>query len=1496
MTRSPAGRGRILLVAASLVAAVALAVAGAVPAFAATTITISGHVSVGDASHAAADGQVQVSWANGGTTVWAGAPSVMTDASGNYSITGLPAGNSYSLRFDTLSGLTGSVEYPNYPVQPRVLGHPINGNTDQSGINVIMPSPADVTGHVTLGAAGAPVPTGQVQVTYQRDTGQTSFTADAAAVATDASGNYLLPALAAGWYTLYFSYVGSGPYLSGYYGGQDTFGSRQEIRVIGNPVTADMVMHDQMTISGQVSLGYPDAGQPASTVLAGAGEVSVSYGYSATSSTGPFTPAPSKAVLTTSGGNYTFTGLTWGYYQLHTSYVGSGGSYREYPSANYVVQLPYTASYGLAMQKLIGASGHVSLNSSAHSAGSGDVQVSAVNPIGGFVFASALTDGSGNYSLTGIPQGELNLKFSYVGAGPNTYTDLYNGTAIHDQREDAVANAVLILQSNVSGRVTDDGGNPVAGGSVRVDIYDHASRAFQSNLTTTTDANGQYHFSNLPHGDYTVEFFPLPSSVDAPEAYNDADIYYEPDYLDGSQGGTFSGIDAQLEVGGTATGRVDVPNAPESEYGDNGHVHVDVFVLDGSTNQWVDTGDSYYAAAGTHAFTIPQLPPDDYKFEAVYDGSMGNKQQLSGVVHVTAGHVSTGVNFTVKLPLPSGNPIGSLDSVTVTPGTTDTSNGIVQPTGATASLRGWALDPDTTDPIEVSITFDGQQLGDPLDASESRPDIAIAYPAYGDAHGFSVDITDIPAGAHTICARASQVGPGPDVVVGCKSVTAPGGNGFGHIDSVTGGNGMVTIRGWAIDPDVSDPVTVIPYYQDNIAVVGVYPFGSTLQPSVTFLADKPRADIAAAYPGYGAAHGFSQTVIGFPAGNHRICVDLGPIGRITFNAPPVWICSWASVGPGLPFGSIDSVTTGIGTATLSGWAVDPDVSSSISVHFYVDGVYNSQLVASDARADVAAAYLGAGSPHGFSTTLSGLSAGSHSICVYGINQGPAAANAQLACRTVVVPAIGGLLKGSGPAVYLLDGASHLIPVASFASATDAGVSPNYATVADSFISGMTIDPQPLSNIVTCGGASFVSASGALWPVSASLTTGFVTSALSTATCAALPHGTSTISTALFFKTASSARVYWMTGNTKRPVSSMAAASFLSSPAAPVFLTVGDGYLASIPTGPLVLPVGSLVKATGPTVYLVDTPSHVVPLSAFSSATDAGVSSVFSVVADGDLPTGAGVDAQPLSNVLSCAGTAYVSGSGMIHPITSSLVTALPQTSLSAATCALLPHGAAVSGALFVKSSSSSLVYWVSGSTKRPVLSGAAANYLSAPVTPQFLTVGDAFLASLTTGPDVLPVGSLVKSAGQPAVYFVDSPTHIVPLDAFAAATDAGISSTVTVVPSADLGVSTDSTVLSNLVTCGAAPFISGSGKIWPLSSSLSGFTPTTLTAATCASLPHGSTLSNVLVKGSGSAIYQLTGGVKQIVTSWAAVLQLAGANTVPYLPVGDAFLNSIPAG
>jgi hypothetical protein len=80
-------------------------------------------------------------------------------------------------------------------------------------------------------------------------------------------------------------------------------------------------------------------------------------------------------------------------------------------------------------------------------------------------------------------------------------------------------------------------------------------------------------------------------------------------------------------------------------------------------------------------------------------------------------------------------------------------------------VRGWAIDPDSTAPIDVDVYVDGQLVKAPVSASGDRPDVGAVYPQYGSAHGYEVTLPDR---RHTsVCVEAHNQGPGASRRLGC---------------------------------------------------------------------------------------------------------------------------------------------------------------------------------------------------------------------------------------------------------------------------------------------------------------------------------------------------------------------------------------------------------------------------------------------------------------------------------------------------------------------------------------------------------------------------------------------------------------------------------------------------------------------------------------------------------------------------------------------------------
>lgn len=82
-------------------------------------------------------------------------------------------------------------------------------------------------------------------------------------------------------------------------------------------------------------------------------------------------------------------------------------------------------------------------------------------------------------------------------------------------------------------------------------------------------------------------------------------------------------------------------------------------------------------------------------------------------------------------------------------------------------ITGWALDPDSGDPIWLHVYVDGVFRGAVL-ANVARPDLVAVYPGYGEAHG--LDAT-IDGGGSRVCVFAINAGAGGvNPQLGCRTL------------------------------------------------------------------------------------------------------------------------------------------------------------------------------------------------------------------------------------------------------------------------------------------------------------------------------------------------------------------------------------------------------------------------------------------------------------------------------------------------------------------------------------------------------------------------------------------------------------------------------------------------------------------------------------------------------------------------------------------------------
>lgn len=310
------------------------------------------------------------------------------------------------------------------------------------------------------------------------------------------------------------------------------------------------------------------------------------------------------------------------------------------------------------------------------------------------------------------------------------------------------------------------------------------------------------------------------------------------------------------------------------------------------------------------------------------------------------------------------NPFGSLD--------------VAVGNEAGIQVGGWAIDPNTAEPIDVHIYVDGG-IASGVNASVPRADVEAANPSYGPNHGFDTTVAAGP-GDHSVCAYAINVYVGSNVLLGCRTVTT---NPLGSFDVMTAVGGGVRVEGWAIDPNTTNPIDVHAYVDGGFVS--------------SFRAASPRSDLAGSFPGSGIEHGYSAD-LAVGGGNHNVClyaINVGPGGNTHIA------CRQITLGSN-PFGSFDHISSGRTGVRVAGWALDPNTTGQIELHAYVDGSFNSVVPTGVSRSDVDGAFPRFGSAHGFDSVIGEqLVGGSHNVCLYGINVGTGS-NSLIGCRAVVV--------------------------------------------------------------------------------------------------------------------------------------------------------------------------------------------------------------------------------------------------------------------------------------------------------------------------------------------------------------------------------------------------------------------------------------------------------------------------------------------------------------
>ncbi len=197
---------------------------------------------------------------------------------------------------------------------------------------------------------------------------------------------------------------------------------------------------------------------------------------------------------------------------------------------------------------------------------------------------------------------------------------------------------------------------------------------------------------------------------------------------------------------------------------------------------------------------------------------------------------------------PAGVPIGGINAIT--------------PYAYGVTVTGWAADPDTKSPINISLVVDGTTRWT-IAARLARPDVARVYPTVGPNHGFS-GASRIVSGTHRVCLVAYNVGTGPKAkTLACRTIVQKD-SPWGYLDSATSVGNVVRVKGWTFDFDKNTTPLQVRITSDGRTVA-------------TTAANRSRPDVAKVYGSYALLHGYDASVK-VPYGKHTICAVAGNVG------------------------------------------------------------------------------------------------------------------------------------------------------------------------------------------------------------------------------------------------------------------------------------------------------------------------------------------------------------------------------------------------------------------------------------------------------------------------------------------------------------------------------------------------------------------------------------------------------------------------------------------
>lgn len=437
-------------------------------------------------------------------------------------------------------------------------------------------------------------------------------------------------------------------------------------------------------------------------------------------------------------------------------------------------------------------------------------------------------------------------------------------------------------------------------------------------------------------------------------------------------------------------------------------------------------------------------------------------------------------------------------------------------------------------------------------------------------------------------------------------------------------------------------------------------------------------------------------------------------------------------------------------------------------------------------------------------------------------------------------------------VFLPNPAGTLHHLPSWALAVEWGVtSRSSLSVPASDLKGYT-KSTALSPFVTCGGVTYVGASGVFSPLSGAVPTGFTATALEPGQCSKLKlTGTKLPTDAVFAKFADSATVYHMVDGQYRKTTTLQQQQQITGGVAPRVLQFAATYRGTVVVGPAYPENGALVREKGGVdVFIVDGLT-LVHLPAWAMAPEFGLpargkETILEPGALSGLARGGS-----LTPFVSCGGKTYVAAGGKLREVDTANTGSNPVTEMSSDFCKTR-LGSAVTGLVFLSDSPTTAALATDGGFLQ-LLDKASIDRAAAGTAPTMLSVSTAYRAWLPQA--AVPTdGATTRATNATEVTFLSGGVRY-HIPYWGVGIDLGIKARYEVVsPQAVAASAISSTKLSNFVTCGTTTYVAAKGKLYPITAgALGGATPLQLSAAACSTLDlTGAAIPGAILYSDGS--------------------------------------------